>query len=815
MASAEGDVRAMRPIQTARKAIERVLGTSSLSPGMRTQLLTEQIRAIIEMTPWMTAGAGLIALLLLAVSINTPIFPFIVLWAGVLLFMHALGMRAWLKGHKRTQRQQASPRAARHAALNATVLGCAWGMIPVLLLPLEGDALKLVIGAAISAVLSAAVFVLSIMPAVAVAFVLPLLAGSICGVMNLGDAVEANAMLFLLLCYVVVMPSIGIKIARRFVNRHIGDAQIREQRNIISLLLKEFEASSSDWLWEFDRDGMIDRASERFASAADIPAAALIGRDFFDFLRAGCAENEPIIAELEQDVDRRATFQDVVIRMDRGEKEGWWRLTGKPLLDEQGDYAGYIGTASDVTAERLAERRINFLAHNDPLTGLLNRAKFTEHLKQCVSRLERYGAPFTVLFLDLDQFKSVNDSRGHLIGDKLLAHVAQRIRTSVREVDIVARLGGDEFAIILNRPCEAIEVAALASRLVDLVTKPYAIDDDMMSIGISIGIAIAPINGTRPDQILRNADLALYRAKAEGRGVFRFFESHMDSDARERRMLELELREALKADELILHYQPLISAEDDQPTGFEALIRWNHPIRGLVHPAEFIPIAEQTGLIREVGDWTIREACRQAATWPEPLGVAVNLSAKHFQMSDIAKVVQQALDDSGIDPARLDLEITESLLIENPDEVIVKLRELKDLGVSIAMDDFGTGYSSLSYLLKFPFDKIKIDKSFVTASSEDAAARDILRSIASLGKTLKIRITAEGVETQEQVEFLREIACNQLQGFFFARPLHETDLAGYFLTRFRKDMLGSVVASPADRVGPETAEAPRYSSLIA
>lgn len=264
----------------------------------------------------------------------------------------------------------------------------------------------------------------------------------------------------------------------------------------------------------------------------------------------------------------------------------------------------------------------------------------------------------------------------------------------------------------------------------------------------------------------------------------------MDSDVRERRMLELELRQGLKEGEFVLHYQPLVSAETKQPTGFEALVRWNHPIRGIVPPAEFIPISEQTGLIKQIGDWTILEACKAAAEWPEHLLVAVNLSAKHFQLSDITAVVRDALEESGLAPHRLELEITESLLIERPDDVIGKLAEIKALGVTIAMDDFGTGYSSLSYLLKFPFDKIKIDKSFVTASSEDSVAKDILRSIASLGNTLRIRITAEGVETAEQVDFLRDIACSQLQGYYFARPLNPTDLAAYLLGNVAADMRG-------------------------
>ena len=495
---------------------------------------------------------------------------------------------------------------------------------------------------------------------------------------------------------------------------------------------------------------------------------------FHDFLRSIGQENDPILEELRQDIEKHATFSGVELQVSVAGGERFWRLTGKPTFDECGDYAGYIGTASDVTAEKNSERRINYLAHNDALTGLLNRAKFTEHLKQSVARLERYGSPFVVLYLDLDQFKAVNDSRGHLIGDKLLGQVGKRIRSTLREADIAARLGGDEFAIILNNNCDVDETAVLAQRLVETVGKPYEFDEDDVSIGVSIGIAIAPLNGTRPDQILRNADLALYRAKAEGRRTFRFFEAQMDSDVRERRMLDLELRQALKEGEFVLHYQPLVSAEDNNPAGSRRWCAGTIRSAASCAPAEFIPIAEQTGLIKQIGDWTIHEACHAAARWPNDLLVAVNLSARHFQMSDIAAVVRDALAASKLPPRRLELEITESLLIERPDEVVEKLTELKALGVTIAMDDFGTGYSSLSYLLKFPFDKIKIDKSFVSASSEDMVARDILRSIASLGKTLKIDITAEGVETQEQVDFLRDIACSQLQGFYFAKPLDES-----------------------------------------
>jgi len=763
------------------KRVDSAIGADQLKPGMRSQLLFEQVEGIAQITPATSAGALVISVLLMAVSRDLPVFPSVLAWSAALYGALFVALRGWLCGrHKTTP----SPRAIRTAALNAVFMGVIWGTLPILMLPAGDPLLTMTTCIVMAGVLCGTSFALLILPQAAFAFSAPLLLGTLVGIIRLDDPAERFALTTLLLAYALFMAFVCVRHARNLVHHLASESKVREQKDIISLLLKEFEENSSDWLWEFDRNGRFQRVSERFSAASGVAKEQLVGLDFHDFLRSTNQDNDPILEELKLEIERRETFSGVELPVLVGGIERFWRLTGKPTYDEFGGYAGYIGMASDVTIEKNSERRINYLAHNDALTGLLNRTKFTEHLKQSVGRLERYGSPFVVLYLDLDQFKAVNDSRGHLIGDKLLMQVSRRIRAALREGDIAARLGGDEFAIILNNNGDAGATAALAQRLVETVGRHYEFDDEIVSIGVSIGIAIAPINGTRPDQILRNADLALYRAKAEGRGTFRFFESQMDSDVRERRMPELELRQALKDNEFVLHYQPLVSAEDNRPSGFEALVRWNHPVRGIVPPAEFIPIAEQTGLIKQIGDWTIHEACQAAVRWPEPLVVSVNLSAKHFQMSDMAVVVREALAASKLPPHRLELEITESLLIERPDDVVAKLAEIKTLGVTIAMDDFGTGYSSLSYLLKFPFDKIKIDKSFVTASTEDVVARDILRSIASLGKTLKILITAEGVETQEQVDFLRDIACTELQGFYFAKPLNEFDLARYFMTQF-------------------------------
>jgi diguanylate cyclase (GGDEF)-like protein/PAS domain S-box-containing protein len=785
--------------------IERAIGAEQLKPGVRSQLLVEQVKGIAQMTPVTAAGALVASFVLLAISRGTPAFESMLAWSAALYVGLFATVRGWLRGlratrgsHTGTAQAGAGERfeqqrsgsttssptgSVRRALLNAAFMGLIWGVLPVLVLPAREPLLVMTTCMVLAGVLCATGFALLILPQAAIAFSVPLVAGTCWGAFWL-SADEGLAVPSLLLTYALVMAFVCIRYARYLVEKFASEAKIREQKDIISLLLKEFEDNSSDWLWEFDRNGCLQRVSERFAAAAGTARERLAGLDFRHFVRSIGISGDAILDQLEADIETRRTFSGIEIQISVGGAERFWRLTGKPAFDAFGGFAGYIGTASDITAAKTAERRINYLAHNDALTGLLNRTKFTEHLKQAASRLERYGSSFCVLYLDLDQFKAVNDRCGHLIGDRLLATAGKRIKAALRDCDVAARLGGDEFAIMLSGSCHGEEVAALARRLVETVGLPYEFDGEVISIGVSIGIATAPRDGTRPDQVLRNADLALYRAKAEGRGTWRFFEAQMDSALRERRLLEFELRRALHDSEFVLHYQPLVSAAHKRPSGLEALMRWNHPTRGLVCPAEFIPVAEQTGLIREIGDWTIHEACRAALRWPHDLPVAVNLSSRHFELSDIAAVVREALAATQLAPRRLELEITESLLIERTGHVMTTLTELKALGVTITLDDFGTGYSSISNLLKFRFDKIKIDQSFITASGNDPIARDVLRSIASLGRALKITIAAEGVETEEQVEFLREISFSQLQGFYFARPLGEFDLARYFLSHF-------------------------------
>ena len=432
---------------------------------------------------------------------------------------------------------------------------------------------------------------------------------------------------------------------------------------------------------------------------------------------------------------------------------------------------GWVVTYSDVTARRQAEAHVAHMARHDALTDLPNRTLFGERLVEALADAgETDPETIAVLCLDLDRFKSVNDTLGHAVGDALLRQVTRRLCEAVGDGDgTVARLGGDEFALLLPRVRPEV-AGRLAKRLVEEVGRDYEIDGQRAHVGLSVGIALAPTDGRDPEQLLRAADMALYRAKEEGRGTFRFFEPGMNARMQARRELEFDLRQALADDQFELHYQPLVALATDRIVGFEALVRWAHPTRGLIAPAAFIPLAEEVGLIVPLGAWVLREACREAATWPGEVRVAVNLSPVQFSDPDLVATVVAALADAGLDSRRLELEITEGVLLQEGEATLSTLHRLKALGVRIAMDDFGTGYSSLSYLQRFPFDKIKIDRSFVADIVTRADAVAIVRAVTSLGASLGIETVAEGIETPEQLKRLRLEGCTQVQGYLISRP---------------------------------------------
>ncbi|MCK1652601.1 EAL domain-containing protein [Bradyrhizobium sp. 149] len=528
----------------------------------------------------------------------------------------------------------------------------------------------------------------------------------------------------------------------------------------------------SQGLCMFDADGKIILFNERYAAMFGRTETLLTGRLLVDVLREEQAKGQwqgdagEFFARLVGDARESRTTTDVVTRFGRS-----IRVVNQPM---QG--GGWVATFEDITEWLDAQAKISHMARHDALTSLPNRVLFHEQLVQGLRRT-RSGDQLAVLCLDLDHFKDINDSLGHPIGDALLKEVGRRLKATVSESDTVARLGGDEFAVVQIGRSEETAARSLAGRLVEVISAPYEIDDHQIVIGVSIGISLSPQDGSNPDELLKNADLALYRAKADGRGTYRFFETGMDARAQARRLLEMDLRAALQRDEFEPYYQPIRDVASGRVVAFEALLRWNHPQRGLIAPLNFIPLAEETGLIIQLGEFVLRSACTDAATWPDDVDVAVNLSPVQFKNPTLIASVTEALAASGLDARRLELEITESVLLQNTEATLTTLHELRAMGVRISLDDFGTGYSSLSYLRSFPFDKIKIDRSFVSelATREDSMA--IIRAVTGLGRSLGIVTTAEGVENDAQLELLRREGCTQAQGYLFSKPRPASDVA--------------------------------------
>jgi diguanylate cyclase (GGDEF)-like protein len=536
---------------------------------------------------------------------------------------------------------------------------------------------------------------------------------------------------------------------------------------------RDVAEASADWIWETDAKGRLVFVSERFAEAMDLAPQTFLMRPLGDLL----GNSADGLIDLCQAMETRRPFRDLLCRVENGtHQRRVLRFAGKPALDSLGRFHGYRGTASDVTAQIAAEQRAHYLALHDPMTELPNRELLCQRLEQALAGLRRRDSMTAVLMVDLDRFKSVNDTLGHAAGDRLLKLCSRRLEACVRETDTVARLGGDEFALIQVGVEGASEAQALCCRLLTTLVEPFELDGHEIIVTASIGVALAPGDAEEPGRLLQYADVALYRAKAEGRNTFRFFEPEMDGRLQARRALERDLRTALVRGELQVHYQLQVDARAEEPVGVEALARWHHADRGWVPPKEFIPAAEETGLILLLGEYVLRTACTQAATWPK-VRLSVNLSPVQFRHGDLLGLVRRVLQETGLEANRLELEITEGVLLADMEAALRALGKLRELGVRIAMDDFGTGYSSLSYLQKFPFDTIKIDGSFIGALETRSEAHAIVRAVVSLGRSLGMRTCAEGVETAEQLAFLKAEGCDEVQGYYLSRPLPAADVA--------------------------------------
>ena len=564
----------------------------------------------------------------------------------------------------------------------------------------------------------------------------------------------------------------------------LSDRQSKRKLRQQKILLDTALENMSQGLCMFDADGKIMLFNERYAQMMGLPAASLKGLSLLDLIKrrkaAGEFAGDP--QEFFARVVREAREGKSNTRVIETSAKHALRVVEQPM--QQG---GWVATLEDITEWRLAQALISHMAHHDGLTGLANRTRLVEKLEKVLAVLPLKGGSIAVHFIDLDRFKTVNDTLGHDGGDFLLKTVAERLRSVTRVDDVVARLGGDEFVVVQTKVTTKDQAEDLAGRLTSAVTAPMKFKEQSITATVSVGIALAPEDGNDPERLLKSADLALYKAKADGRNCIRFFLPEMDAELQARSKLERIVRDAVLHDRFELHYQPLFEMSERRLLGFEALIRLPAPDGTLIAPLVFIPVAEELRLIDKIGAWVLRHACRTAASWPEDLTVAVNLSPAQFSAGSVSDIVAAALKEAGLAPHRLELEITETLLLGDSEAIMAELHALKAMGVAIVMDDFGTGYSSLSYLWRFPFDKIKIDRSFMQGfNGSGRDARTVVKTIIALGRELNMRVTVEGVENAKQAAFLDEVDGDQAQGFFFGRPVPASEVGANILADFRK-----------------------------
>lgn len=707
------------------------------------------------------------------------------LWGGLMGVLGLVGAYSSMRAirYKTPARPRSSQELYRPIAESA-LLGVAWSICPVLFLPtLHGYDLAIVLWVC-AGMMTGAAFVLSTLPGAAIPFVASLSFGTAGGLLRSGASSEQFWMLCVLAVFTIVMIQATSWNYANHVRSWLQQAKLKDQtqqlekkQGFISLLLNEFEEAASDCLWELDADLRVTRPSKYLAERAGISVEELDQTPLVNFFDDTNPEAHKDFENLKQALSGRKPFHDICLPVARAGQTAWWQISAKPVFGETGEFEGFRGVGTDITGKRLADQRITYLAHYDSLTGVPKQELLHEALQAAVSAFGEPSQTIALHFVDFDRFKMINDVYGHSVGNAVLRSSAQKIVDVLGPNDIVARFGGDEFVILQRDISGPGHAMALALTIQDALSEPIRTETDSVHSTVSIGIALFPEHAGTAADLLRFADLALMAAKEGGRATVRMFEAGMNDVVRQRNMMEADLREALGNNEFCLHFQPIVEAQSGEIRAYETLIRWNHPRRGPINPAEFVPILEQTGLIWQVGTWIIREALKEAATWDPSLRISINLSPLQVKNPTLLTIVTHALATTGVDPRRVDFEITETALFDGAEDSLNILHGLRDLGTTISLDDFGTGYSSLSYLRSFPFDKIKIDKSFVDRMETSDECAAIIEAVLGLAGRLGMRTTAEGVESASQARRLADLGCVELQGYYFSRPGSPAELA--------------------------------------
>lgn len=577
--------------------------------------------------------------------------------------------------------------------------------------------------------------------------------------------------------------NLAVSGTRRFLDRwssnkaaiDVAESDVFGSPDEAIVLLRNFESSGRGWFWATDANGILTYLSAPIIALLNKTPAEIRGEPFSNLFCG--VENESGQRSLPFILTKRSKFDDLPLQAATQGDEIWWAVSGKPFRDSAGNFAGFRGSGTDITKMRRSAQDNSKLATYDSLTGLLNRFRMSKLLETTLSAFAPQKRAFAVILIDLDRFKQVNDTLGHPAGDALLKQVAERLIRAIGDREKISRLGGDEFQILLPDIEDRSVLGEIAEKIIRTLSHPYSVDGCRCIIGASVGIAVSPFDGQTSEDLVRNADLALYAAKGSGRGRFRFYSSDLLQAAEDRRILEEDLRDALAKDQMWLAYQPVVDSKTNIVSGFEALLRWNHPERGPISPSLFIPIAEEASLIGALGEWALHTACDEAARWPGKLKVAVNVSPRQFATGVLPKIVESALSRSGLAPSRLELEITEGVFLQDSADTDSIFAALKKLGVRLALDDFGTGYSSLGYLKTAPFDRIKIDQSFVKGATEPGSRNGaIIAAIVALADALGMETTAEGIETLDQLALIRSLCVSHVQGFVYSQPVGNVTL---------------------------------------
>lgn len=703
--------------------------------------------------------------------------------SGVLLYWFAVTVAAAGAVAMPQLRQREFPRlTASRGELHQETLGLfvqslTWAALPAMIgthvTPIE----MLIIWAVITALMGAVTFALSTGPLGAALFLL--VTGSGLGLMTWH--LHVPIITALTAFYTTALIAASLASGRSFVLHKHAELVLKDKSEVVSLLLREFEDSGGDWMWQTDSQRCVSHVSPRFAHALGVEPDQLETKPILQIFAGDSWEAGDFPAALRDFADKlknRESFSNLVVPVMIGGQQHWWELSASPRYEDNGTFIGFRGVGSDVTTERKSADKINHMARYDTLTGLPNRLLLNESLREAMAEADRWRGRSGVLMIDLDRFKAVNDTLGHLVGDRLLMQVAERLRSVISANELCGRLGGDEFAVVVRDVKDTKQLEKIAHSIIATLSRPYEVDQHTLYIGASVGTAISPRDGRTVETLIRSADLALYRSKDQGGGSYNSYEPQLHVHAEERRVLEIALRKALERDEMLVHYQPVVNAKTGQVESFEALLRWHNAELGNVSPGKFIPIAEDARLIRPIGEWVLRTACREAANWPSTVRVAVNVSAEQLHDPNFVSTVMSALSQAGLPPQRLELEVTESMFMKEGAQAVQVLERILDVGIRLSLDDFGTGYSSLGYLSKTKFSTIKVDRSFVQGAARNAPeSLAIIRAVVALAESLGMTTTAEGVETEEECRVVTNLGCKKIQGYLFGRPMPSHEAA--------------------------------------